>query len=49
MHVDAIESSDLAEAAPLFSALNDAQFNTDSPVEVGQISSTAEELIRSWA
>ena len=44
-----IKSSDLAEAAPLFSALNDAQFNSDSPVEIGEITSTAEELIRSWA
>jgi hypothetical protein len=49
MHVDRIRSSDLAEAAPLLSALDDAQFNTESTVEIGQISATAEELIRSWA
>lgn len=49
MHVDAIRTGDLAEAAPLFAALNDAQFNTDSPVEIEHISATAEELIRSWA
>jgi hypothetical protein len=48
MHVDDIRSSDLAEAAPLFSALNDAQFNTVSPVEISQVGATAEELIRSW-
>lgn len=49
MHVDDIRSSDLAKAAPLFSALNDAQFNTTSPVEVSRVGATAEELIRSWA
>jgi hypothetical protein len=48
MHVDDIESSDLAAAAPLFWALNDAQFNTVSPVEVSEIGSAAEELILSW-
>ena len=37
MHVDAIKSSDLAEAAPLFRPLNDAQFNTDSQVEVSDV------------
>ena len=49
MHVEAIRSSDLAEAAPLFQVLNDAQFNTASPVDVSEVGSTAEELIRSWA
>ena len=49
MHVDHIKSSDLADAAPLFAALNDAQFNTASPVDISQVGSTAEELIRSWA
>ena len=49
MHVDHISSSELAEAAPLFAALNDAQFNTTSPVDVSEVGSTAEELIRSWA
>ena len=34
MHVEDIRSSDLAKAAPLFADLNDAQFNTASPVEV---------------
>jgi hypothetical protein len=48
MHVEAIRSGELAEAAPLFAALNDAQFNTASPVNVGEVGSTAEELIRSW-
>jgi hypothetical protein len=48
MHVDEIRSSDLAKAAPLFAALNDAQFNTSSPVQVSEVGSTAEELVRSW-
>ena len=49
MHVEHIGSSELAEAAPLFAALNDAQFNTASPVDVSEVGATAEELIRSWA
>lgn len=48
MHVDDITESDLAEAAPLFSALNDAQFNTASQVNVDQAGSAAKELIRTW-
>jgi hypothetical protein len=49
MHVDRMSSSELAEAAPLLAALNDAQFNSASPVDVSEVGSTAEELIRSWA
>lgn len=49
MHVDRIKSSDLADAAPLLSALDDARFNSDSAVEIDEVTSTAEELIRSWA
>jgi hypothetical protein len=48
MHVDDIGSSDLAKAAPLFSELNDAQFNTTSHVEVSKVGSAAEEMIRTW-
>lgn len=48
MHVEDIRSSDLATAAPLFNALNDAQFNTASPVDISQVGATAEELIRTW-
>jgi hypothetical protein len=48
MHVDDIGSSDLAKAAPLFSELNDAQFNTTSHVKVSQVGSAAEEMIRTW-
>jgi hypothetical protein len=48
MHVDDIAAGDLAKAAPLVSALNDAQFNTESTVDVGQAGLRAEELIRTW-
>ena len=49
MHVDAIAESDVAEAAPLLSALNEAQFNPGSRVDVCRIGSAAEELIRTWS
>jgi hypothetical protein len=39
----------VAEAAPLLSALNEAQFNPGSRVDVGRIGSAAEELIRTWS
>ena len=48
MHVDDITASPLAKAAPLFSKLNDAQFNTTSRVNVSQAGSAAEEMIRTW-
>jgi hypothetical protein len=48
MHVDAIANSDIAAAAPLLSALNEAQFNPGSRVDLGRIGSAAEELIRTW-
>lgn len=48
LHVQKIRSGDLADAAPVLAALNDAQFNSESDIDVGEISSTAEELIRSW-
>jgi hypothetical protein len=48
LHVEKIRSGDLADAAPVLAALNDAQFNATSPVDVGEVGSTAEELIRSW-
>lgn len=48
MHVAAIRSGDLADAAQVLTALNDARFNDASPVNVSQVGSTAEELIRSW-
>lgn len=48
LHVEKIRSGDLADAAPVLAALDDAQFNTASPVDVGEVGSTTEELIRSW-
>ena len=48
MHLDDIADSDLADAAPVFEALNDARFNTASQVNVGQVGASAQELIRTW-
>ena len=48
MHVDDIAASILAKSAPLISELNDAQFNTASKVNVSEVGSAAEELIRTW-
>ena len=48
MHVADMAASDLASAAPLFCALNDAQFNTHSHVDIDGVGDEAEELIRSW-
>jgi hypothetical protein len=49
MHVGDITASPLAKAAPLFTELNDAQFNTASHVNVSEVGSAAEEMIRTWA
>ncbi|CAN5555621.1 hypothetical protein BH09ACT7_BH09ACT7_44860 [soil metagenome] len=48
MQVDAIAASGLASAAPVLTDLIDAQFNADSTVDVGSVSDSAEELIRTW-
>jgi hypothetical protein len=48
MHVGDITASPLAKTAPLFSELNDAQFNTTSQVNVIKVGSAAEEVIRTW-
>jgi hypothetical protein len=48
MHVADMAASELAPAAPVFSALNDAQFNTRSHIDVNGVGGEAEELIRSW-
>lgn len=48
MHVETIAAGALAAAAPVFEALNDAQFNTASPVDVEQTGSAAQELVRAW-
>jgi hypothetical protein len=48
MHIDAIAgSSQLAPAAPVFSALNDAQFATTRP-DLDRVASAAVEVIRTW-
>jgi hypothetical protein len=49
LHVAEMASTDLAPAAPVFSDLNDAQFNTASSVDLDKVGHTAEELIRSWS
>jgi hypothetical protein len=49
MHVEAIIGSDLAAAGPLFSKLNDVQFNTGSPAKISDVGVAAEELIRTWS
>lgn len=48
MQLDDIASGELAPAAPTLAALDDAQFNAASPVRVGDVGATTEELIRSW-
>ncbi|MBV8349147.1 MAG: hypothetical protein JOZ49_16955 [Mycolicibacterium sp.] len=48
MHVDDIaEHTELAPAAPVFAALNDAQFSA-TRADVGQLGHAAEEVIRTW-
>jgi hypothetical protein len=49
MHVDDIAVGDLAPAAPVLSALNDARFNAASRVDLTSTGHDAEELIRSWS
>jgi hypothetical protein len=48
MQVEQIAAGELARAAPLLELLNDAQFNAASQVDIGAVSESAEELIRSW-
>ena len=49
MQVDAIAASELASAAPILTELIDVQFNADSTLDVGVVSDSAEELIRTWS
>jgi len=49
MHVGDMAASSLAPAAPVFTALNDVQFNTASRVDLDGVAGEAEELIRSWS
>ncbi|AMO63247.1 Uncharacterised protein [Mycolicibacterium phlei] len=48
LHLDAIAAGELAAAAPVLAALDDAQFNAGSPVAVTDVGAETEELIRSW-
>jgi hypothetical protein len=49
MHVGAIMDSELAAAAPVFAALNDVQFNSESREDVAELASRAEDLVRTWS
>ena len=49
MQVDAIAASELASAVPILTELIDVQFNADSTLDVGVVSNSAEELIRTWS
>ncbi len=49
MQLRTVAASDLAAAAPLLSALGDAQFDTSSTADVGRLGDETEELIGSWS
>jgi hypothetical protein len=49
MQIDAIAAGPLAPAAPILTELADAQFNADSTRDVGDLTDTVVELIRSWS
>ena len=49
LQLDAIAASELRSAAPVLTDLTDAQFNAASTVDVGDVSDTVEELIRTWS
>lgn len=46
--VGAFATGPLSAAAPLLADLGDAQFNTQTRYDVGEMSARAQELIRSW-
>ena len=48
MQVEQIADGELARAAPLLEQLDDAQFNAASRVDISAVSTSTEELIRSW-
>lgn len=48
LHIGALAEDQLDAAAPLLALLDDAQFNAETRVEVGEVSPMAQELIRSW-
>lgn len=49
MQIDAIAAGALAPAVPVLTELADAQFNADSTRDVGALSDSVVELIRSWS
>jgi hypothetical protein len=49
MQIEAIAAGPLAPAAPVLADLADAQFNADSTRDVGALTDTVVELIRSWS
>ncbi len=48
LQIDSMADGDLAAAAPLLTRLGDGQFNTETCVDVAEVSARAQELIRSW-
>lgn len=49
MQLRAVAASDLAPAAPVLAALGDAQFDSTSTADVGQLGDETEELVRAWS
>lgn len=49
LQLSAVGEGELAAAAPLLTRLSDGQFNAESRLDVADMSSRAQELIRSWA
>lgn len=49
MQLRAVAAGDLAPAAPVLSALGDAQFDNSATVDVVRLGEQTEELIRSWS
>jgi hypothetical protein len=49
MQVDAIAAGELASAAPILTELIDVQFKADSTLDVGVVTDSVEELIRTWS
>ena len=48
LQLDAVAEGELAAAAPLLARLSDGQFNAEARLDVADMSSRAQELIRSW-
>lgn len=48
MHVRTVAEGELAAAAPVLSALGDAQFNRASTADVDRLGEQTEEVIRAW-